>query len=506
MDNTENKVYPPNALVLSDSDGSAWVIEPGANEGEHTFFLDWPDRDISKPKSVLKTDVDLMIFVAEVGKSRKRLREEFPDMDPILQLPESVFGPAMCEMIRAAMAGSTIYKDRNGDYWIVEVTDYNSISGLYRNDLKVPSKYEGRRISGERGEVFSGGSIVDIHNAISAHSGPVIEMTGHSYRRYHFVPGSNEARVDSCYGPRLVVGDRVIFAPSIEDIEYVPKDNIPFAAGTELVYVGRNKRLCYCGAWDRYMIDGQEPGLFEHDVEYLFSVPATADGEFDGSSVVIPPSWLIPVVKDADKGRKNAVDNMVRIGDLPEMKFEVGDTVRLNEVAALKRIVEPGVYFEVERYSLEHNVTLETAGQPEHVGLCSVRAYRDVDGEKTSCYSISFNESELELVKRGNYYHWRNDPSKMEFLDLKEEAAFYTWLGESEQIRNPTTGDYAAFTKEEAMAALQRGDGCAVTPARPLFGADIPEGIWLFVHRFPNYPELEARLRAETLRGFGETV
>lgn len=502
MNNTENKVYPANALVLDEGDDFAWVIEPGDNEGELTYYYDTPDRDISRPKGVLKTDVDLMQFIGEVGRSCKRRREELPDLNPIVQLPESVFGPVACEMIRAAAAGSTVYKDSNGEYWVVKVTEHDSVGGVFRNELKFPSKYEGKRIALNCGLVFSDESSVDVRNSISRLFGPLTEMTGRQYRRYHFVPGSDEARVDSCYGPRLVVGDRVIFAPSIDDLEYVSKDDIPFVAGTELVYVGRGKSLRYYGSWKRFMLKGQKPGLFEQDAEYLFSIPTSDDGGFDGPSVRIAPSWLVPVDPHADKGRENAPDVMVRVGDLPELKFEVGDVVRLNAAGASKYPAEPGVYFEVERYHLEHNVTLETAGQSAHVGGCCVGAYRIIDGKKTSCYSTVFNESELELVKRGNYYRWLQDPSRMEFLDLKEEADFYTWLGESEQIRNPATGDYAAFTQEEAMAAIQRGDGCAVTPARALFGGKTPEGVWLHVYRFPNYPELEARLRAATLEGF----
>ncbi len=508
MITTENKVYPSNALVLDEGRDTRWVFEPGEKEGELTYYLDMGEPDPNVRRGVLETDMDFLQLIGSIATTCAQRRDEFPELKPIVQLPEDVFGPAACELIRAAMANSTVYKDRNNDYWVVEVVEYSFTTGLYRNEMKYPTKYRGRRITSENGEVFIDEARVNVRNAISAHSGPVVEMTGRNDRLYHFVPGSDQARSDSCYGPRLVVGDRVIFAPSLDNIEWVSEDTIPFAAGTELVYVGRSRSTRYYGPWDHYALGGREPGLYEMDAEYLFGVPASGAGETDGPALPVNPGWLIPVNREAGKGRKNDDGVEVRVGGLPEMKFEMGDIVKPNGAMALKRGIEPGVFFEVERYHLDFNASPETAGDPAHLGACTVRAYREENGRKVSCYSTSFEESDLELVKRGNYYHWRRDPSKMEFMDLVEEANFYAGIGESVQVRNPVTGNYCAFTQEEAMAALKRGDGCSVRVAQPIFGfvGRAPEGVWLDVFQYPNHPELEARLRAETLRGFGCTV
>jgi hypothetical protein len=87
------------------------------------------------------------------------------------------------------------------------------------------------------------------------------------------------------------------------------------------------------------------------------------------------------------------------------------------------------------------------------------------------------------------------------FEDLREEAAFYNSIGQSEEVRNPANGVYA-WTIEEALEAVKSGLADGLSVGGGLFGAS-PK---LFAKRFNNR-EFGERLRAHTIANwYKETV
>jgi hypothetical protein len=126
------------------------------------------------------------------------------------------------------------------------------------------------------------------------------------------------------------------------------------------------------------------------------------------------------------------------------------------------------------------------------------------DGSPWPFYDVRFadsgttsaEESWIELIERGNVWrYYNNEP--LSFADLKEEAAFYQLVGQTEEIRNPDNGLYK-WEKDEVLDAIRAGTVHGFSVSSGFFGS----GPHINAMRFRN-EELGRRVAKATLEGFG---
>jgi len=162
--------------------------------------------------------------------------------------------------------------------------------------------------------------------------------------------------------------------------------------------------------------------------------------------------------------------------DLPETPFWEGDFVSCKEKEGTFQII-----------SIDYNRIKETRddGSPYPI-------YHISDNFTAGWYQ-AFSKEGLSLISRGDVWKLYNN-EKLEFPDLKEEAEFFTRLGKTKEVRNPSNNLYS-WTKDEVLKAIEDGIVHGFTMGG-LFNSNRINTIWF------EDEELGERVAKATLDGF----
>jgi hypothetical protein len=168
------------------------------------------------------------------------------------------------------------------------------------------------------------------------------------------------------------------------------------------------------------------------------------------------------------------------IRELPKTPFWEGDFVRVNGGSVAMQIV--GIDY-------DHLAELTLVGT-------RYPAYR-VSSHLGAGWHEYANDDAMELVERGPVWKFFHD-EPVRFSDIKAEAQFFEWLGHTDEVRNPASGRCDDWTKDEVLAAIQRGSVHGFSVSTGFFGS----GPSISAIRFRN-EELGQRVARATLQGFG---
>ena len=141
-------------------------------------------------------------------------------------------------------------------------------------------------------------------------------------------------------------------------------------------------------------------------------------------------------------------------------------------------------------------IEYEWLGRMRNDGKTPMPEYGIVPAEKGLGGTTSVNESELELVSRGNVWKYFNG-EKPEFSSFEDEVRFFSDLGHTKEVRNPAN-DLYRWSKEEVLKAIQEGIVDGMTGGSGLFGGGTRISAITFKDR-----ELGKRVSESTLRWFG---
>lgn len=233
--------------------------------------------------------------------------------------------------------------------------------------------------------------------------------------------------------------------------------------------------ICY----SRIQNFGRKPGVY---VNHAWLNVKVGRGEpFPISSSFVDLKDKDQYVRRVKKFRKNGgLDNAnVWLRDLPEMKFWEGDIVK---VVNGRHPWEGIEFFKISQIEYGY------LGQMRNDGVTPMPEY-SLEPEGKGGGRVSINESQLELVARGNVWKHFNGVKPV-FKDLNEEAEFFILLGKTREVRNPISGLYS-WTKDEILKAIQDGTVDGFTGGSRI-------GTVLF-----NDRDLGKRVAEATLKGFG---
>lgn len=274
--------------------------------------------------------------------------------------------------------------------------------------------------------------------------------------------------------------------------------------GTEGIILGKTRVLRYEGRFgnSRHFY---EPGVYERDGSFIVL--------FDGDEDVTGLSLDEIIAKNTMDGldydiqfvdpnlaaqrlaeyhafssdymaRQTHFENIVRVGDLPETAFWEGDTV----------LITNGRFDDEYRQNLHTQITgIEWYWDNRPY---RVRWIDPVTGKDAGCGTSYINEADLSLIARGNV--WREAHGEpLIFRDIREEAAYASGTGRTEEVRNPANELYS-WTKDEALVAIKHNIADGFSLSAGFFGSGTSINVIRFTDR-----DLGERIRAETLNGFG---
>lgn len=266
---------------------------------------------------------------------------------------------------------------------------------------------------------------------------------------------------------KIEIGDILIVAVAKENREW---GYSPAPDGTRLKVTGFNTR--YRGRCNEF---GRKPGeYFFHDDPIVVRVDDYTPvqiGSFhlrheDGSSI------------------RTDLDG-VWIGELPELPFWEGDTVK----ASLRLLDRDEVF--ITRISYSDIRTKCTDGVTPY-------PIYTIAPTMTAGISTAARESDLSLVNRGDiwkYYH--GEP--LHFADVGTEAQFYDGqLGRTRDVRNEAIGLFS-WTIQEAVHAVREGKGDSISVSAGMFGSKQRP----YVKKFMD-ADIGARVREETIKGWAD--
>lgn len=218
----------------------------------------------------------------------------------------------------------------------------------------------------------------------------------------------------------------------------------------------------------------------------------TGECSYDSNDLVLPAD--IVELRREDKVYREAFDTEAKIHELPEFDYMVGNVVLVNMSDKPGLVVSAkGTITDIDFIVITDHRSGELLPVTEYKDKWVISINLDKGGSvKHPVTSI------IEILKKGNYWAWLNDKSKLEFKDLKEEVSFYSSLGKRKQIVNPKTNKYS-WTIEEGLLAIEKEeiDGLIIGPS--LFGSPA----YLNAYKLDeDLKDLASRTRAETLKGF----
>lgn len=177
--------------------------------------------------------------------------------------------------------------------------------------------------------------------------------------------------------------------------------------------------------------NGMLPGIYEN---FRWMNVETAEGRKE----TIPDHYL-----DAT-GLPRLRRERAKIADLPEVAFCEGDIV-ISLGGRYCKIVNIDY---LSFWNKQNGEPDDSARRPFTV--------RSTDG----LVQAEASEDEIKLVKRGMVHAYYKG-NAVDFDNAEEEAQFYAWIGHAESVVNETSNT-VAFTRDEAIAALQAGDADVV--------------------------------------------
>ena len=212
------------------------------------------------------------------------------------------------------------------------------------------------------------------------------------------------------------IGDKVIMQMT-EDSRYWGAKGVP--DGTEGVVIGFSRYTKY-NAYNCLCV-GETPGVYEGNGGVIVKWVS-------GTTEMVWPHWLAPVNQEVLAVRKNdsdyndAFESMQRISDLPELKYFVGNLVRLKEP-----FFTDGEEFVVNIRGIDY---CQISGSSVHYIV-------SLPGADGCTRSVSDDEI-VELVEKGNYQLWWVDRKTigdidihkhLKFNNIEEEVSFFRSLG-----------------------------------------------------------------------------
>lgn len=400
-------------------------------------------------------------------------------------------------------AEDLVIRHSSGDYVVISPTLFEDAEFGRGQLRKVPAAYGTFEWNQDAGCSFLINHDIDLQSYMSAttREDPGIQLVaGETRWLSRFGRVGNEWLPRCCHDRFLMKGD-VLIVSNNPSSKSERSDISQYPDGTKLQCVGF---IEYTTERDFGGITSEKPrGVYLNRGAALYRVEGgDVDSEpftYSYSQLVSPSSHIDP------KKRMSSVEwktekEPVRIGDIPEREFVIGDWVGFKDGSCVNSGFSDGALY-------DHCEVASTSTTPEGENLFDVRVFQiDSRGKVEAADSRSYIAGDqLELVARGNYYWWLHDKSKIRFNSLAEEAAFYAGLGECVQVRHPSTGLYDPYSLDEqelALDMIRRGEIAVLRSAGGLFGAIGGVTGW----RYPNLPDLERRLREETLRGFAAEV
>lgn len=290
-------------------------------------------------------------------------------------------------------------------------------------------------------------------------------------------------------GELLKIGDEVVIA--IPQMDLNMGFPAPYPNGTHTKVLGFSETLY--GHTGNF---GHKPGVYTN--------PEVVKIETGSKKPVMISCAFLSLV-DINEGnrRKEALKNQVAAGgldrdrhflrDLPEIPFWEGDIVRVYSHVPLISIISEFPPEMLPDLMMIISVDYDYLGTARDDG--SKYPVYTVSEEPQSGWSTMAREDELTLVERGNvwkYYH--GEP--LQFSDIQEEARFYSWIGQTDEVRNPKNNFYS-WTMAEALEAIRSGLGHAIGLYPNFFGSRSSTE----VIRFRN-EEVGHRVAQVTLQGF----
>jgi hypothetical protein len=286
----------------------------------------------------------------------------------------------------------------------------------------------------------------------------------------------------------LVPGDRVVCKMDRESRSWGHKGPPNGTLGT---FKGATRFLRERSRYgnDRYFY---EPGIYEANGV------AMIDWD-DGSSDV--SGWAHELADKAEYKRRldayHAIkdkpfgygENVIKVGELPETKFYELDIVRI--LNGFEDMTDRGYGARIAAVEW---------GWKKEDGLSVYRVeWIDKNGEYARAGHTYMNDSQLELVERGNVWkEFHGEP--LIFKDLREEIAFAQGMGRYKEVRNPASNLFS-WTGREAIEAVRDGIADGFSLAGAFLGVPPRPSL----HKFEDR-DLGERVRQATIAGFEGVV
>lgn len=261
----------------------------------------------------------------------------------------------------------------------------------------------------------------------------------------------------------LQLGDEVVVDLSLMDPESRHYYKGP-PDGSAITICGFRQCDRYYGQRERCYLKGREPGLYRSYGPPIGQYSVTGPGEYGPQTVTQYVQLDCHAIRLTNREEDPAVrakhehlfSDGWRIGNLPELPFYPGDWIRAKSGAVT------GAGHSVEEFVGKEPLYVEDFEW--HWDNIPVRIRLNSGG------STSIDHELFDLVKRGNYWWWEHDRSKLEFEDIREEVAFYYTLGMLKQIRSPMSNNYR-WGEKEAFRACLEGVGDVVKSSGSFFGS-----------------------------------
>ena len=182
----------------------------------------------------------------------------------------------------------------------------------------------------------------------------------------------------------------------------------------------------------------------------------------------------------------------IYLSELPDVGYMPGDVVRVNRYHWDS---ENGDHVRIKRINYHHLYEKRDNGSPMPI-FDAGYAYAD------SGYTFYGLSDIVELIERGNYYHWfKGNKADLKFKDLRNEADFYYSIGMVKEVRNEKTRRYT-WSLEAALEALINNEADMLMMSPSMFMGKPA----LRVSRVVDHPDLAERLRTETRMGFAVEI
>lgn len=272
----------------------------------------------------------------------------------------------------------------------------------------------------------------------------------------------------------LEIGDEVVFKVDPQTRNWTNTyDNVP--DGTKGVVCRIHDAIMYYG---RTLVFVYAPGVYHKKGGTTILLP---DGR------LIPGNYSVTMTDQVEQKRRDALkrdergvfqEKYTRLGDLPPTPFWEEDKVLVHRHDGDMEFVVKHI-----RYHQLHE-------RNDDGSSCNAYEVHHAKGWQTGASADT-----MELIEHGNVWKYHHGES-LSFKTLEEEAAFFTTIGRTEEVRNPKSGLYH-WTLEQALQAIRDGIGHGFTHGIIPF-ANVPK---ISVKRFLD-EDLGRRVADKTLKGF----